>query len=641
MDGNIHESLTGEGGSGAAYVCPLNERRERMLSDYTSRNLDRIEQVSRQGKKVQGLFRLMTNSSDLWLEAYAKIYANKGAITKGIDNNTLDGMSEDRITNLINLLKENRYLPAPARRTHIPKSNGKTRPLGIPRGDEKLVQEVARRLLETIYEPRFENTSHGFRPNKSCHTALTKISKAWGGTTWFIDMDIQGYFDNISHRKLVELLKQTIDDTKFISIIKRMLKAGYLEEWAYHRTYSGTPQGDIVSPVLANIYLHELDVFMKVYTTKFEGGKREVNPEWKSLEGKIYRLRRKIDEIGKDNPKEIKKLRQDIDELDKLRKTLHYTTPDSIFRRLKYARYADDFLIGVIGSRTDAREVATKVRRFLKKELLLEIAEEKSGISHSSKGVQFLGYGIRTRSTERERVSVCHINKVTGQKRYGKKRTMTNVIYLEVPREKVHKFCLERGYMRSGKPIHRAELLQNSDHEIISQYNSEFRGIANFYGLVNKTEIRKIEYYALSSLFKTLAAKHKASAKQMRGALKHGSEHQLFYRHNGQRKTLRVFKLKHRKSASVQNVDELPIPMYGGSTELLERMNAGKCEYCGKEKGYFEIHHVRKLKDIIDGKEPWQISMIQRRRKTLVLCVECHDLLHAGKLPGWRLNIHK
>ena len=610
-----------------------------MLSEYTSKNLDRMEKVSRSGKKVEGLFRVMVNSPDLWLQAYANIYANKGSVTRGIDTNTLDGMSEDRITHLINMLKENRYFPAPVRRIYIPKSNGKMRPLGIPRGDDKLVQEVVRILLNVIYEPLFKDTSHGFRPQRSCHTALTKIAKIWTGVTWFVDMDIQGCFDHISHRKLIELLKQKIDDNKFISIIKRMLKAGYLEEWTYHHTYSGVPQGGILSPLLSNIYLHELDQVMEEYMSGFwEGKRRAKNPEWASLSTQIQRLRQKIDRLGKDHPHEVNALRQEIDGLDRIRKTLPYSKPGGIYKRLKYCRYADDFLIGVIGSKADAQEVFTRVKDFLKKYLLLTVATEKSGIHHGNEGTQFLGYGIRTRTSKKERIQLIrHKNEKTGKNSYGKTRTMTKVPHLEVPREKVRKFCLEHGYVRKGLPIHRAKLVNNSDFEIIAQHNTELRGIANYYALADKSQLTAVESYALHSLFKTLAHKHKVSATQKRSELKQGSEHVLYYTHNGKQKILRVFKLKHRKQSNAQKVDELPrTGPYGNTTELLARMNTGKCEYCGKEKGYFEVHHVRKLKDIKDGKEPWQKHMIARARKTLVLCVECHDLLHAGKLPGWR-----
>ena len=494
-------------------------------------------------------------------------------------------------------------------------------------------------MLEAIYESRFITTSHGFRPKRSCHTALKNIHHTWTGTTWFVDMDIQGYFDNISHEKLVELLRRTIDDRKFITIIRRMLKAGYLEEWTYHRTYSGTPQGDIVSPILANIYLHELDVFVKAYAIEFGTGKRrERNPEYRSLTDQVRRLRQKIDQTGKDDPEEIKRLRQEMDRLDKRRKTLPSVNLDVPYRKLRYIRYADDFLIGVSGNANDAERVANAVRDFLKRELLLEVAEEKSGIYHGRKGTQFLGYGIQIRTTNRMRKR-CTISKVTGKKSYSKSRTMVGTVCLSVPREKVQKFCLERRYVKNGITIVREELLNNSDLEIVSQYNAEFRGIVNFYGLTEKTQIQYVEYCALSSLFRTLAAKHNVSATQIRRGMKQGSEHVLHYDRNGERKTLIVFKLKHRKQANVPNVDDLPLTApYGSSVELLERLNAGKCEYCGKENGYFEVHHVRKLKDIKDGKEVWQKCMIERRRKTLVLCVECHRLLHAGKLPGWRMN---
>ena len=414
--------------------------------------------------------------------------------------------------------------------------------MGILRGDDKLVQEVVRRLLETIYEFKFENTSHGFRPDRSCHTALTDISKTWGGTTWFIDMDIQGYYDNISHPKLIELLRQTIDDNKFIMLIKRMLKAGYMEDWTYHRTYSGTPQGGILSPILANIYLHEVDRFMEIYRRDFEEGKREVNSQWGSLTRKIYKLRRGIDEIGESNAEEVKRRHQEIASLDRLRKTLPYTKPGSIFKRLRYIRYADDFLLGIIGSKVDAQEIATEVERFLKQELFLEVAREKSGIHHGSQGTQFLGYGIRTRTTKRERKIVSYINKVTDKKSYGKRRTMTNVIHMEVPKEKVQKFCLEHGYVSKGIPIHKKELTQNSDFEIISQFNSELRGIANFYASTEVYQLKRVENSALSCMFKTLAAKHKVSVKQIRKRLKQGPEHVLNYSQNGKRKTLRVFK---------------------------------------------------------------------------------------------------
>src|SRR5579859_1670583 len=249
-----------------------------MLPDTVIRRLKALGEISQQGKRINGLFRLMEQPI-LWYEAYATIYANEGAMTPGVDGTTLDGFSEARVAAIIKQLKEGTYHFKPVRRTYVPKPNGKKRPLGISSGNDKLVQEVVRRILESIYEPVFENSSHGFRPGRSPHTALEHMEKEWTAVKWIIDMDLRSYFDTIPHDLLVGLLKKKIEDKRFIRLIQAMLDAGYLEDWTYHTTYSGVPQGSIVSPVLANIYLHELDLFMKNLKEQFERGeRRKANP---------------------------------------------------------------------------------------------------------------------------------------------------------------------------------------------------------------------------------------------------------------------------------------------------------------------------------------------------------------------------
>lgn len=607
-----------------------------MLSDRTNKALEGIEKASMRGFGVKHLFKIMTNRTDLWLKAYENIYANKGAVTKGINNNTLDGMSYERFKNLIQMLKGKQYLPTPVKRIYIPKSNGKQRPLGIPIGDDKLVQEVIRVLLERVYEPVFSNMSHGFRPKRSCHTALTFMRKYWKGTTWIIDMDIKGYFDNINHDILINILESKIQDKKFIKLIRMFLKAGYLEQWKFHGTYSGTPQGGIISPILANIYLHELDKFMKKQISKFKKGKRrKANPEYTRLQNQIHRLRVKLKnlELSAD---EREAAQTEMERLIELRFKLPSKIMDN-FRRLKYIRYADDFVIGVTGNRREALQIMDEVKQFLNEQLDLEVSEEKSGLRHSSKGTKFLGYLFRNRTTSRI-IKTATVNK-NGKKFYSKRRSISGSPHLSVPEEKIVGAC--RKFSKGNKPCHRTALMNNSDVEIILQYNSELRGIANYYALANKSCIRKIEKVALSSLFKTLAYKHKTSVKKIRAKLKKDNEHVLEYETKGKIRTLKVYKLRHRLINSTQDIDKQPlIAIYANTTELLERFNIEKCEYCGTEKGYFEVHHIRKLSDIKDGKENWQKHMIARKRKTLVLCVECHDLLHAGKLPSWRKDLY-
>ena len=312
------------GGKGGSLAEPtINENEDvLMLAETVMRRLEALETISQQGKRINGLFRLMENPL-LWHEAYANIYANHGALTKGADNVTLDGFSEKRVTSIIARLKAGSYRFQPVRRTYIRKANGKKRPLGISSGDDKLVQEVVRIILERIYEPIFEDSSHGFRPGRSPHTALGQIKQEWTAVKWLVDMDLQSYFDTIPHEVLIALLEKKIEDKRFIGLIQAMLGAGYLENWTYHTTYSGVPQGSIASPILANVVLHELDLFMKFLKERFDAGKRRrANNAYIHYSNKINRLRRKYDTLkGKEaNQKTLQDIKHTIQRLKQQRR---------------------------------------------------------------------------------------------------------------------------------------------------------------------------------------------------------------------------------------------------------------------------------------------------------------------------------
>ena len=207
---------------------------------------------------------------------------------------TMSGMNMKRINHIIDALKDRSYQPKPARRTYIPKKSGNgLRPLGIPSTEDKLVQEVVRIILETIYEPTFQNTSHGFRPKRSCHTALTLIQNQFTAVKWFIEGDIKGCFDNIDHHTLVAILRKRIKDEAFIDLIWKLLKAGYMEEWCLNQTYSGTPQGSGVSPILANIYMNELDIFIESLKQEFnKGEKRAYSKDYAAANKELEKHRR-------------------------------------------------------------------------------------------------------------------------------------------------------------------------------------------------------------------------------------------------------------------------------------------------------------------------------------------------------------
>jgi len=600
--------------------------------------------------KVKHLFRIMTHYPDVWMFAYNNIYKNKGALTKGVNENTLDGMGSKRIEKIIDSLKSGTYKPHPAKRVFIPKKNGKRRPLGIPTGDDKLVQEVVRILLEAIYEPNFSQHSHGFRPKRSCHTALSEIKYTWRGMKWIIDQDVKGFFDNVDHQVLINILEKKIDDKKFIYLIKSLLRAGYMENWKINKTYSGTPQGGICSPLLANIYLNELDQFVEKMAKKFnKGEERKRNLEYikaaHRLEG-VRKAHRTAIEHGGVFPMFQDELGETVKKLEKeLYKLPHRDPDDSGFKRLRYIRYADDFVIGVIGSKDDANKIMAEVREYLQKELKLSVCKEKSGIRHIKKGFRYLGYHL---SHDQERqVMRKRVRKQFGKTISFKTRSVGTQIGFRVPQETVWDFCKNKGYLgKDMRPTHRSNLLHMTDHEIVLTFNAEMRGFANYYALAARRQVEHLEWACFHSLLKTLARKHKTRAQKLRNRMKRDSDHFVKVKVKGTWKEVKVFKLKHRTIPNPEwNMDLQPNTWKIASfrSGISDRLEAKVCEYCASNKGPFEVHHVKKLKDIKNKKtkQPWELNMISRQRKTMVLCLKCHDLLHAGTLPAWRRDYFK
>ncbi len=610
-----------------------------MLAATTIKRINTLGILSNKGKRINGLFRLMENPC-LWMQAYSKIYANKGATTPGIDGKTLDGFSKERVGYLIEQLKQDHYRFKPAKRIYIPKANGKQRPLGIPSGDDKLVAEVVRMILERIYEPIFCKNAHGFRPGKSCHTALRDIQHQWTGMKWIIDMDVQSFFDNIDHAILISLLKNKIDDKRFINLIELMLQAGYVENWKFHKTYSGAAQGSGISPLLANIYLHELDQFVEEIQVEFNRGKKRASrKKYACISTTLSNLRKKVDNLKQqeNTEEQIQVIKYRIKALDlKQKETVALDPLDPNFKRLRYCRYADDFVIGIIGSKQDAITLRDKIQKFIEAQLHLNIAPEKSYIVHGQKGARFLGYDIRIYSDDK-------IVKTIKGGRHCRVRSMTNKMQLHIPHEKIKSFCKSKKYGNYGitKARHRPELLNLSDAEIVETYNAELQGLANYYALSqNYWDLSKIAWIWQKSLLKTLAAKHKTTSYRIWKQLKTPSGLALTVRSP---KKIRLFKI-----FNIKDIDR-ETPIWGDvdqkantrrftwcKTELIKRLNAEQCEYCGQRDGKFEVHHIRKLSDIKDGRKMWQIIMARKKRKTLVLCTLCHKNLHTGILPDWR-----
>lgn len=580
----------------------------------------------------QRLYRNLYNT-EFFLDAYSKIYPNKGSNTKGINEDTIDGMSLKRINTLIEKLKNQTYQPNPARRTYIPKKNGKLRPLGLPTFGDKLVQEVVRKILESIYEPNFSENSHAFQPNRSCHTALKQIKNTFTGTRWFIEGDIKGFFDNIDHHILINILRKRIKDEKFINLIWKFLRAGYVEDWNYHKTYSGTPQGGIISPILSNIYLNELDMYVKEYTSKFnKGDKRKHNLVYHNLAGRInhrkYKNKREWSNLDKESrterAKELKALYKELIKYDS--KDLF----DSNYRRMKYVRYADDFLIGVIASKEETEKIKQDLTVFLADKLKLELSAEKTLITHSKKDARFLGYDIR----------VARDWQTMRMPNGTQKRKFNFQAKLFVPHEKYIKKLIDLGALSLGKnnqwkPIHRTYLVHSDDLEIIRQYNAEIRGLYNYYRLASNVHVLQSFRQTMKfSMIKTYAKKYKSTVSKIINKFSINGTFGIRYKTKEGQRIAYFIEQRMEKDTKIKNeeVDLVTDTIkYGGRTSLIERLLAEKCEWCGTEKTPLEMHHVNKLKNL-KGKKRWEQFMIARNRKTLAMCERCHHDLHNGKL---------
>lgn len=584
--------------------------------------------------KFERLYRILYNKN-MYLLAYKNIYAHEGNMTKGTDGETIDGMSLKRIDDLIAKMRDESYQPKPSRRTYITKKDGKRkRPLGIPAFIDKLVQEVIRMILEAIYEGSFENCSHGFRHDRSCHTALDQIQTRFTGAKWFIEGDIKGFFDNIHHDILIDILKGRISDDRFIRLIRKFLKAGYIEDWVYHKTYSGTPQGGIISPILANIYLDKLDKYMQEYIQKFNKGKdRKRNPEYRKLETKRRNLVEKLKKAKSKADKDI--ILAEIRQVEMERRDVPYSLPmDESYKRMQYVRYADDFLIGVIGSKKDCEMTKKDIAEFLSAKLGLELSQEKTLITHGQKKAHFLGYSIYVRKS----------NLPKKDKQGRMVRNYGGRIVLEVESSTIRDKLLSLKAMEityvDGKEIWKAKarysMKDSDDLEILRTYNSEIRGFYNYYSIANNSSIiNSFKYIMEYSMYKTYATKYRTTKHNMiekyrinkdfgvKYKTKDGKEKIcLFYNEGFKRKDI-------NRNADVDNVTDKRF--YLGRTSLIQRLEAGRCELCGAENVPIEIHHVRKLKDL-NGKKFWEKFMIARKRKTLALCHKCHVDLHNGKL---------
>jgi group II intron reverse transcriptase/maturase len=538
-------------------------------------------------------------------------------MTPGACGETVDGMSLAKIGRIIDALRHERFRFQPVKRVYIPKKSGKLRPLGLPSWSDKLVGEVMRLLLEAYYEPQFSGRSYGFRPGRGCHDALTHVAESWTGTTWFIEGDISDCFGSLDHGILLGILGEKIHDNRFLRLLQNMLQAGYLEDWEWNATLSGCPQGGVASPVLSNIYLDRLDKFVETvlipeYT---RGAGRAPNPAYAKMKNAIRRAWHRGDHAA------VRELRQ------QLRGLPSGDPRDPGFRRLRYARYADDHLLGFTGPKAEAQEIKSRLARFLHDDLKLELNRDKTLITHARSGAaRFLGYEITVQHAD---------HKITkGQ------RAVNGVVALRVPLDVITAHC--GPYLRRGKPARRPQLVNLSDSLIISAYGAEYRGLVQYYLPAGDVwRLNRLRWVMETSMLRTLADKHRSSATKMAARFKtvidtpHGKRtcFEARIEREGRKPLVTRFggiPLKRQRKAVLD--DRHPAPATGRrkGKELICRLRSGRCEWC-KRRAEVQAHHVRALADLGNPGRPqpeWSQLMTRMRRKTLVVCPPCHDKIH-------------
>ncbi|MEU7046789.1 reverse transcriptase domain-containing protein [Streptomyces varsoviensis] len=583
-----------------------------------------LRERGRRGLPCEKLYRQMFNPQ-LYLLAYGRIYSNKGAMTPGATRETVDGMSMGRIDRIVDAMRHERYRFHPARRVHIPKKqSGKTRPLGLPTWSDKLVGEVVRLLLEAYYEPVFSGRSHGFRPRKGCHTALRAVVNTWTGTTWFVEGDIADCFGSLDHEVMLRILGEKVHDSRFLRLVRNMLTAGYLEDWTWHATLSGAPQGGVTSPVLSNIYLHKLDTYVEqtLIPEYTRGRLRARSTEYRRVESAIVRARRRGDRA------EVRSLYRQLHRLPS------QDPKDPDYRRLRYVRYADDTLLGFVGPRAEAEEIKRRLATFLREDLKLELSQEKTLITHARTGrARFLGYEISTASTDRRTRRPSTTDR-------RNRRSLNGTIVLHVPASVIK--AKSAPYMARGTPACQNSLVNETDHVIVGKFAIEYRGVVQYYLMAGDVfRLHRLRWVMETSMLRTLARKHGSTVSKMAARFKakvqtpHGPRtcfEACMPRDNGKELVARFGGIPLKRQKTAELTDRLAGPVYPHK-ELIRRLQGNRCEVC-ERTGEVEVHHIRSLNDLVplDGPSPdWMKIMAGRRRKALVVCGACHERIHTRK----------
>ena len=613
---------------GGGLVRRLGQRRfssNSSISENSCASLKELMEINKDIKHSNTKLIHIISDPEVLILAYEIIKSNPGNLTPGSDSTTLDEISLDWFTETAKILKAGKYKFKPARRVYIPKpgkknSDGskKFRPLTISGPRDKIVQQAIYLILNAIYEPSFLDVSHGSRPNRGNHSALEFLKFRFNGVKWCIEADIENNFPSISHKILLNILKKRIDCSKFLSLIKNSIKTGFKENKKFYQSNRGLFQGNVTSPILNNIYLHEFDLFISSLMESFyKGKKRRKSPIYRKIQYEMSKL---------NDTKELRALRRKLWQVDSK------DPMDPNFRRLYYVRYVDDFVVGVIGSYKNTLDIQEKIRIFLKNTLKLTLNEKKTFITNfSKKPIKFLGAYIKGTWETEKRIQTIVKNGV----RY--KVRVTGRVGLHAPIKDLFEKATLSGFFKKKHTKFvptRVGWLINLDHaDIIRYFNSVIRGNLNYYSFANNRKSLGSFIHGLKwSCARTLALKYKLrfASKVFR---KFGSK--LKCPDTG----LELAIPKTFKAIKIFGCNE-PLPddvLFKKWRNKLTRSNLFKqCIICGS-KEQIEMHHVRQIKDLKRKANKklldfFTLQMAAINRKQVPLCVHHHKALHNNSL---------
>ena len=598
--------------------------------------------LNKDGKCINAM--TIISDPDILMAAYKVIRSDPGNMTEGIDKTTLDGINIEWFKKTSEQLVNESWKPNPVRRVYIPKANGKRRPIGVCSPREKIVQQSMKMVLEVILNPKFSDHSHGFRPKRGCHTALRTL-RDWKGVAWFIEGDIVGFFDNIDHKLLESLLIKHFKDARLIHLYWKFVRAGYVE-WKNNRgehvtTEFGVPQGGTISPILSNLMLHELDTYVEELMKKLDehniGLKPyRVNPKYHNITTRLSRLKKKIQALKQEGKEFIGEKKKFI-ELVKERKKYKSIIPNPEYIKVRYVRYADDWLIGVWGTKKYATHLKEKLATRLK-ELKLELSEEKTFITNArSDRAKFLGTYIKRMASD---VTLFYRSK-KGRK---KMRIPSGNIWMTAPMEILIQKLKDKGFLGKEKFIPRpiTKFITLPVPDIILRFNTIISGTLNYYSFSdNRSQLSKIVWIIKECLRKTLSRKLKINQKTFQKKFGKGIVTNITNRKKKNKLIKFIQPDLTRRPMRFLGLNGYMDPFAALYLKVSSRnIMDQKCASCGSSEN-IEMHHLKHIKTINLKLNKFDAAMARINRKQVPLCKKCHWDVHSGRYQGKSLKYMK